>query len=110
MSVTFIGINAKRDADWITILIKHLRPDFITTPALATVITPGNNKTAILKAGYIGIILIARNISINPELFADSLTVRIKTPSINIRAGAAIIVRAIIIPGNNKSAIFESGN
>ena len=48
LRVTFIGINAKRDADWITVLIKHLRPDFITTPALTTVIAPSDDKAAIL--------------------------------------------------------------
>ena len=82
----------------------------------ATSIKPGNNKTAIVQAGNLRLILVpGKLIGIDPELANRLAAIRLEDarPDINGATGDVVVLMvraAIVAPRNGKSAVLKAGH
>ena len=69
---------------------------------------PGDDKTAVAEAGHRWLILRARGIRVEPELFADRRTRAGEQLAADIRPRAAVMTTAVL-PGDHIAAVHKAG-
>ena len=96
-----IRIDEKFFANHLAIHIEALSPNVIAgTGIMAAVITPGDDKPAIVQRRHRGLILMARGVGVDPELITDQRPRLIEqlSPDVIVRTAA---MAAAVRPGHH---------
>ena len=87
-----IRIDEKFLANHLAIHIEALSPNVVAgTGIMAAVITPGDDKPAVVQRCHRGLILMARGVGVNPELITD------QRPRLIEQLGPDVITRTPVV-------------
>ena len=76
------------------------------TAGIGRLIAPCDDEPAVVKSGYVRIVLATALVGVDHELIAESIAVGAVKLSTNIVAGTAVVA-ATIMPGNDETAVIE---
>ena len=108
LGAALVGINPKLCPHRGTTGIVALPPYVGTAPAImATVISPGHNKTPCLQARHRRFVLGTARVGVDPKLCPHRGTIGIVALTKNVPTTATMLATVIITPGDHKTTITQ---